>query len=87
MYCILDANLYHTWYMESILSTGLWMLFLLMAWVLPWKGFALWTAARNSHKGWFIAILLINTLALLDIFYLIFIAKVFHKKSDSVDSQ
>lgn len=73
--------------MESILSTGLWMLFLLMAWVLPWKGFALWTAARNSHKGWFIAILLINTLALLDIFYLIFIAKVFHKKSDSTDSQ
>jgi hypothetical protein len=55
-----------------------------MAWVLPWKGFALWTAAQNSHKWWFVVLLIVNTLALLDIFYLIFVAKVFHhQKTDS----
>ena len=73
--------------MEPIFSAGLWMLFLLMLWVLPWKGYALWTAARNFHKGWFIAILLINTLALLDIFYLVFIAKVFHRKESREKTQ
>lgn len=25
-------------------------------WTLPWKGVALWKAAKNSHKYWFIAI-------------------------------
>lgn len=58
-----------------------------MAWVLPWKGYALWTAARNSHTGWFIALLIINTLALLDIFYLIFVAKVFRKKNTPEEHQ
>lgn len=45
-----------------------------LAWVLPWKGVALWKAARLSHTRWFIAILLLNTLAILDIFYIFFIA-------------
>ena len=43
---------------------------LLLLWVLPWKGIALWKAARNSHKKWFIALFLINTLAILEIIYI-----------------
>ncbi|MBI3075101.1 MAG: hypothetical protein HYY92_02755 [Parcubacteria group bacterium] len=50
-------------------------LIVLLLWVLPWKGYALWTAAKRSEKWWFVALLLINTLAILDIFYLFFIAK------------
>jgi len=60
--------------MENIISNPL-ILFLLLAWVLPWKGFALWKAAKNSHKKWFVAILVINTLAILEIIYIFYFSK------------
>lgn len=44
-------------------------------WALPWKGVALWKASKNGHKGWFIAILVLNTLAILDIIYILFFSK------------
>jgi len=56
-----------------LLSTPI--LFLILAWTLPWKGVALWKAARNSHKGWFIALLVVNTLAILEIIYIFYFAK------------
>jgi len=43
---------------------------LLALWVLPWKGWALWLAARRKEKWWFIELLVINTLAILEIFYI-----------------
>lgn len=61
--------------MEKVIQNPSLILILLMIWVLPWKGYALWTASRNSHKKWFIAILVLNTFALLDIFYIFYIAK------------
>ncbi|MDQ5901425.1 MAG: hypothetical protein QG580_140 [Patescibacteria group bacterium] len=42
----------------------------LMAWVFIWKGLALWKAARNGSKVWFIILLLINTIGILEIIYL-----------------
>ena len=51
------------------------IIFLISAWVLPWKGVALWKAAKNSHKKWFIALLLINTLAILEIIYIFIFSK------------
>ncbi|MCR4261050.1 MAG: DUF5652 family protein [Candidatus Colwellbacteria bacterium] len=44
-------------------------------WTLIWKGFALWRAAELKQKYWFIAILLINTLGILEIIYLFLVAK------------
>ncbi|MEA3249909.1 MAG: DUF5652 family protein [Patescibacteria group bacterium] len=44
-------------------------------WTLPWKGWALWKAARKGSKPWFIALLLINTLAILDILYIYVFSK------------
>jgi len=44
-------------------------------WTLPWKGWAMWKAARNGHKWWFIAILVINTLGILDILYIFYFSK------------
>jgi hypothetical protein len=41
----------------------------LMAWVFIWKGLALWKAAKNDSKVWFIILLLINTLGILEIIY------------------
>jgi len=54
-----------------------WMLSLLtIFWTIPWKGYALWTAARRREKWWFIALLVINTMASLEIIYLFAFAKV-----------
>jgi len=51
------------------------LLLLLSLWVLPWKGVALWRAAKNVHKKWFIVILLLNTLAILEIIYIFYFSK------------
>jgi len=47
----------------------------LLLWTLPWKGVALWKAARNSQKKWFVVLLVVNTLALLEIVYIFFFSK------------
>lgn len=51
------------------------IILLLIAWSLSWKGFALWNAARHKQKVWFIALLVINTLGLLEIIYLRYFQK------------
>jgi len=61
--------------MEAYLTNNSWVLFLMFLWVIPWKGVALWKSARNQHQWWFIALLLINTLAILDILYIFFFSK------------
>jgi methionyl-tRNA synthetase len=51
------------------------MFLLMIAWSIVWKGLALWRAAKNGHKGWFIALLVINTLGILEIVYLLSFGK------------
>lgn len=68
--------------METFFEKNMWLIILLALWVIPWKGIALWKAARNNHKGWFIALLVINTLAILEIIYIfIFSSKPEKKKA------
>jgi len=43
---------------------------LAVIWSLPWKGVALWRAAGNKHLAWFVVLLLVNTLAILEIIYI-----------------
>ena len=50
-------------------------LFLILLWTIPWKGVALWKAAKNSHKKWFIVLLVLNTLAILEIIYIFCFSK------------
>ena len=47
-----------------------WIILVPVLWALPWKGYALWKAAKLNQMGWFIALLLINTLGILDILYI-----------------
>ena len=61
--------------MEQSLLQNQWIILLAILWVLPWKGVALWRAARNSHKGWFVVILVVNTMAVLEIIYIFFFSK------------
>lgn len=55
---------------------------LLIIWTLIWKGMALWKAARNSNKAWFVILLVVNTLGILEILYLY----IFSKKDSSSTS-
>ncbi len=48
---------------------------LLMIWIIAIKGYALWIASQRKEKWWFIAILIINTIGILEIVYLVFFAK------------
>ena len=64
--------------MEEILIQSSWILILITLWTLPWKGIALWKAARNKDLTWFIILLLLNTLAILEILYIF----VFSKKKE-----
>ncbi len=65
---------YITWpFLSAILG-------LVIVWSLVWKGLALWRAAREGEKVWFIVLLLVNTAGILEILYLF----VFSKKSGSV---
>jgi len=51
------------------------LILLFLIWSIVWKGLALWKSARLSQRGWFIALLLINSVGILEIIYLFFIAK------------
>lgn len=46
-------------------------LILAVIWTIVLKGFALWHAARGGQRNWFIALLIINTLGILEIIYLV----------------
>lgn len=47
----------------------------LTIWNLYWKACGLWRAARQESKPWFIVLLLINTVGILEIIYLYVISK------------
>jgi len=60
---------------EQFIIENQWIILATLIWVLPWKGVALWKAAQNKQKGWFIAILVLNTLAILEIIYIFIFSK------------
>lgn len=58
-------------------------LFPLMFWSLAWTGLALWYASQRKEKWWFIFFLVVHTAGIVEILYLIFIAKTFSQPSSS----
>jgi len=50
-------------------------LIILAIWSIFWKGVALWHAARKGHEAWFVALLVINTVGILEMIYLFLILK------------
>ncbi len=59
---------------------GGFMIFILVLWSIIWKGLALWKAARLGSRVWFVVLLVVNTLGILEILYLY----VFSKKTEAV---
>ena len=58
------------WVMVDFILNNPWILWLIIIWTIPWKGVALWKAARNVHLIWFIALMVLNTFAILEIIYI-----------------
>ena len=67
--------------MESINFLANWagvnpfIMALVIAWTLVWKGLALWRAAGLRQKYWFIILLFVNTLGILDIIYIFLVVR------------
>lgn len=61
----------YTLFYNSLPIPG-WLLVLAIFWTVPWKGVALWRAARNHQRGWFVILLVFNSLGILEIIYLKF---------------
>src|SRR3989338_6667143 len=62
------------------------LIFLFVLWSLVWKGLALWHSARRGQYWWFVILLVVNTLGILEIVYLFFVAKLKFKELFSAHS-
>ena len=60
---------------SSALNISPTILILLLVWTVVWKGLALWKSARKSHMIWFIVLLIVNTIGILDILYIYIFSK------------
>ena len=69
---------------QYLINNLMWILWLIILWTMPWKGVALWKAAKNEHKKWFIVLLVVNTLAILEMIYIFFFSK--KKPSQEISS-
>ncbi|MEK7452690.1 MAG: DUF5652 family protein [Patescibacteria group bacterium] len=54
----------------------------IIMWILLWKGIALWISARRDERNWFVAILILNTLGVLDIIYILYAKNKEKKESE-----
>jgi hypothetical protein len=61
--------------MDQSILTNIWVILAMALWTIPWKGVALWKSACQNEKWWFIALLLINTIGLLEILYIFVFSK------------
>jgi hypothetical protein len=60
------------------LNTHPWAVVLIVVlsiWVIIWKGTALWKAAKKNSKAWYIVLLLLNTVGILEILYIFYFSK------------
>jgi len=60
------------WLSILLIPVALWSVF--------WMGWALWRAAKADSKVWFIILLLVHTMGILDIIYIFLISKKSGKK-------
>jgi methionyl-tRNA synthetase len=51
------------------------VLLLVIVWSLFWKGLALWHSGRRGQPWWFIILLIVNTVGILEIIYLFAVLK------------
>ena len=65
----------------NLLGMPLYLLVILLVWSVLWKAIALWKAARRKHAAWFIVLLVVNTMGLLEILYIFLFSDLFKKSA------
>jgi phosphoglycerol transferase MdoB-like AlkP superfamily enzyme len=65
----------------------LWLIIITAIWSLIWKGLALWKSSRKNSKPWFIALLVINTLGILEILYIYLFSEINLEKNKKTYKQ
>jgi len=68
------------WYLGNSSRFSVWapgFIIPLAVWSVAWTGLALWNSAKRGEKWWFILFLVVHTAGILEIVYLIFVAKLF----------
>jgi len=66
------------------LGVAIVILTIISIWALVWKGLALWRSARKTHKIWFVVLLIINTIGILEILYIYIFSKIGSKGKSKV---
>lgn len=59
---------------DQFFAANGWILYLSLI-TLPIKAYAMWQSARLSQKWWFLVLFISNTLGLLDLVYILFVAR------------
>jgi Family of unknown function (DUF5652) len=65
----------HWIYLTDGFALSLPMIIIIVLWTVLWKGLALWHSARRGAAAWFIALLIINTVGILELIYLFGVLK------------
>lgn len=55
---------------DSLLQPNSLLFLALYVWSLLWKGLALWRAAKGKQRNWFVVLLVLNTVGILEIVFL-----------------
>lgn len=62
---------------KSIFGWFGWGIAPLLIWSSVWNGLALWHAAKRNNKWWFVILLIVNSVGIVEIYYLLFVVKLF----------
>ncbi|MEZ5788868.1 MAG: DUF5652 family protein [Xanthobacteraceae bacterium] len=62
-------------YISENFALSLPMIIIIALWSVFWKGLALWHSARRGEPAWFVVLLVINTVGILEIVYLFLVLK------------
>ena len=54
----------------ELLGLPVWLIGVVVVWSLVWKGIALWKSSRRNSIVWFVVLLVVNTVGILEILYI-----------------
>ncbi|MCX6753173.1 MAG: DUF5652 family protein [Candidatus Nomurabacteria bacterium] len=60
--------------MNTDINTNI-LFMIVLVWSIFWKCYSTWTAAKNNNKKWFIALVVLNTVGILDMIYIFHVSK------------
>ncbi|HNZ86599.1 MAG TPA: DUF5652 family protein [bacterium] len=69
--------------MEPLTQVQINLIIIISLWSLPWKGVALWKSAQKQQKTWFIVLMLLNTIGVLEILYIFVFSKIKKQETNS----